>query len=225
MIKKGDFKRNLPAKLFVFYLLFYYVLGSIVISIFTDVNSNYIRLVFAVMTLVVVIFFSKEYFNNHFFKDSMEVLDKSIRLGIIAFGLVVLNIICSFLTDFVFKTELINNTAIMIAIQNDPFIVGIITILLLPFTEEIIFKYQLLNNAHFLKEKRIFKVIVLSVLFAGIHCVFELVTLNYRIVFSFIYYMLFYTITAYYYGKYDNFMMSVILHMLVNACAFIMSIA
>ena len=207
----------------IVYFVFYYFIGAFIILMFPDQYSNYARLSVTLITFILLAYISKEYFLNHFFEDTTEVLDKSIKLGIIAFVLVIINLICSYMTEELFETQLVNNTMILLAMQKNPFIIGIITIILLPFSEELIFKYQFLNKVKLIKKKWI-KIVMAALVFSFMHCLTEIILLNYKIVFTLMYYLLFYIITAHIYMKNDNLMMSVTLHMLVNACAFILSI-
>lgn len=215
-------KSNLLKSLLI-YFIGYMVVGSITINMIPDKYYIYGQLILTLLTLLLIIKCSKNYFEKNFLKDIQECLDKSIRLGIYTFLIIMVSITLTSLSrNLGFSDTTQNNNIITSLAKESPISVGIIIIGLLPFIEELIFKYQLFDNTNILKNHRMIKTLVIGILFASLHCLIEIINLDIMVIISFINYLVFYITTNFIYKKYKNLMMSIAIHCLYNAISFIL---
>lgn len=215
-------KSNLTKSLLC-YFVGYMFIGSLLVSILPEKYYIIGQLLISFITFITVIYCSKEYFKSHFLNDMQECLDKSIRLGIYTFIVVMISITFSSLTRNIgLNNSTANNNFIISLAINSPISVGVMTILFLPVIEELIFKYQLVDNTTFLKQHTLIKFIAIGTLFAGLHCINEILTLNITVIISFVNYLVFYLFTSYIFKKYNNLMMAITIHCLYNAVSFIL---
>ena len=204
------------------YFIGYMFLGGLITASVAPKYTIYAQLIITIITFLMIIRVSKDYFEKSFVNDTLKGLDKSILLGVYSFLLAVMGLIFSYLNSLLIQTTTANQESIILSSYANPLITGFIIILLLPFIEELLFKYHLFSNTVFLKKHWIIKTFVIAVIFATLHCLSEIVNLNPSIIFSFVNYFIFYIITNVIYRKYDNLMFSIIIHCLYNAVSFIL---
>lgn len=139
---------SILCKALIIYILFYFIIGAVLISVVPDDLSVYLRLTVTCITFIGMIFISKEkdYFKNKFVNDSMDVMDNSLKLAIISFALVMVNSFLTYINESMITASTYNNDLIKNIYTDSPVILGIISIALLPFIEEIFFKYVLFKN-------------------------------------------------------------------------------
>lgn len=204
------------------YFVGYLLIGSILIALPPDKYQVYVRLAISIILFFSMIRISKKEFNN-VLEQINDTLGKSaLNISLVTILIFFINIILSYISIVVLKQSTYNNNVIMFLFSKHPYIIGIITILLLPFVEELLFKSQIFKNTKFLAEHKIIKTIIVAMIFASFHSISEIVSMNYRAIFTFINYMSFYIITntLYIRSKY-NIMKPIAVHMLVNALSLI----
>lgn len=204
------------------YFVGYLLIGSILITLPPDKYQVYVRLAISIILFFSMIRVSKSEFNN-VLEQINDTLGKSaLNISLVTILIFFINIILSYISIVVLKQSTYNNNVIMFLFSKHPYIIGIITILLLPFVEELLFKSQIFKNTKFLAEHKIIKTIIVAMIFSSFHSISEIVSMNYRAIFTFINYMSFYIITntLYIRSKY-NIMKPIAVHMLVNALSLI----
>lgn len=178
------------------YFIGYLLIGSLIISFTPSKYQIYTRLV-----LSLILFFSMIRISRKEFDNVIEQINEVLGTGalittITTFIIFVINIALTFLSVAIFKQTTVNNNIISFLFAQHPYIMGLITILLLPFVEELLFKSQIFKNTKFLKEHKVIKTIIVALLFSSFHCITEIVTLDYKVIFSLINYFIFYVITS-----------------------------
>lgn len=204
------------------YFIGYMFLGGLITASVSPKYTIYVQLMITIIIFLMIIRVSKDYFEKSFVNDTLKGLDKSILLGIYTFLITVMGLIFSYFNSLFFQTTTVNQESIILSSYANPLITGFIVILLLPFIEELLFKYHLFTKTQILKKHWLTKTFVIAVIFATLHCLNDIVNLNPSIIFSFINYFIFYVITNFIYRIYDNLMFSVIIHCLYNAVSFIL---
>lgn len=204
------------------YFIGYMFLGGLITASVSPKYTIYVQLMITIIIFLMIISVSKDYFEKSFVNDTLKGLDKSILLGIYAFLITVMGLIFSYFNSLFFQTTTVNQESIILSSYANPLITGFIVILLLPFIEELLFKYHLFTKTKILQKHWLIKTSVIAVIFATLHCLGEIVDLNPSIIFSFANYFIFYVITNVIYRKYDNLMFSIIIHCLYNAVSFIL---
>lgn len=209
---------------FILYFVGYLFIGGIFISLFNKEYQIYARLFVTILIFFLIIRISKKEFNN-IIDHINDVLGKgALSTSVITLTIFIINLLLTAASQLVFNISSSNNNLIIELLLEHPIIIGIITVLLTPFVEEIVFKTQLFKNTVFLKDKKIIKTIIIAIFFASLHCIVEIISLDYRVIFSFINYMIFYIITNIVYIKSNyNLMKPVAIHMLLNAISLILS--
>lgn len=172
---------SILCKALIIYILFYFIIGAVLISVVPDDLSVYLRLTVTCITFIGMIF-----------NESM-------------------------ITASTYNNDLIKNIY-----TDSPVILGIISIALLPFIEEIFFKYVLFKNTDCLKKHWIIKTLIIGLLFASVHCASEVIKLDITAFIYMLNYFIFYVATNIIYHKKENLMMVVIIHMLINICAVVL---
>jgi len=213
---------SILCKALIIYILFYFIIGAVLISVVPDDLSVYLRLTVTCITFIGMIFISKDYFKNKFANDSMDVMDNSLKLAIISFALVMVNSFLTYINESMITASTYNNDLIKNIYTDSPVILGIISIALLPFIEEIFFKYVLFKNTDCLKKHWIIKTLIIGLLFASVHCASEVIKLDITAFICMFNYFIFYVATNIIYHKKENLMMVVIIHMLINICAVVL---
>ena len=164
------------------------------------------------------------------FDNIIEQINEVLGTGalitaVTTFIIFVINIALTFLSYTLFKQTTVNNNNISMLYSKHTYIIGLIVILLLPFVEEILFKAQIFKNTKFLDNHKVIKTIIIALLFACFHCITEIVTLDYKVIFSLINYFVFYVITNTVYIKSNyNIMKPIAIHMLLNTLSLIITI-
>ena len=149
-------------------------------------------------------------------------MDNSLKLAIISFSLVMVNSFLTHINESMITASTYNNDLIKNIYTDSPVILGIISIALLPFIEEIFFKYVLFKNTDCLKKHWIIKTLIIGLLFASLHCASEVIKLDITAFICMFNYFIFYVATNIIYHKKENLMMVVIIHMLINICAVVL---
>lgn len=204
------------------YFIGYLLIGSLIISFTPSKYQIYTRLVISL-----ILFFSMIRISRKEFDNVIEQINEVLGTGalITTFIIFVINIALTFLSVVIFKQTTVNNNIISFLFAQHPYIMGLITILLLPFVEELLFKSQIFKNTKFLKEHKVIKTIIVALLFASFHCITEITALNYKVIFSLINYFIFYVITNTIYIKSNyNIMKPIAIHMLLNTLSLIITI-
>lgn len=207
------------------YFVEYLFVGSLIISFTPSKYQIYTRLIISLFLFFFMIRISRKEFDN-IIEQINEVLGTGALItAVTTFFIFVINIVLTFLSVTIFNQTTTNNNVINLLFVKHPYIIGFITIVLLPFVEELLFKSQIFKNTKFLKEHTIIKTIVVALLFACFHCIAEIMTLNYKIIFSLINYFIFYVITNTIYIKSNyNIMKPIAIHMLLNTLSLIITI-
>lgn len=205
------------------YFIIYPLLEILAMILIPEQYYNAARFIVALIIFILSVYLSKDYFKNSFFDNCIECLDKSVSLGIYTFLLVFINITISSIQRTIFNADLTsqNNETIIESANSNPFLIGMIVILLLPVIEELLFKYHLFENTKFLENRSIIKTAIIGIFFASLHCLNEILSFNCLIILSFMNYFLFYLITNFIYIKKDNLMMPIVIHCLYNAVCYI----
>lgn len=207
------------------YFIGYLLIGSLIISFTPSKYQIYTRLIISLFLFFFIIRISRKEFDN-IIEQINEVLSTGALItAVTTFIIFVINIALTFLSVVIFKQTTVNNNIISILFAQHPYIMGLITIILLPFVEELLFKSQIFKNTKFLKEHKVIKTIIVALLFASFHCITEITALNYKVIFSLINYFIFYVITNTIYIKSNyNIMKPIAIHMLLNTLSLVISI-
>lgn len=207
------------------YFVGYLLIGSFIISLTPIKYQIYTRLVVSLILFFSMIRISRKEFDN-IIEQINEVLGTGALItAVTTFIIFVINIALTFLSYTLFKQTTVNNNIISMLYSKHPYIIGLIVILLLPFVEEILFKAQIFKNTKFLDNHKVIKTIIIALLFACFHCITEIVTLDYKVIFSLINYFVFYVITNTVYIKSNyNIMKPIAIHMLLNTLSLIITI-
>lgn len=207
------------------YFVGYLLIGSFIISLTPTKYQIYTRLVVSLTLFFSMIRISRKEFDN-IIEQINEVLGTGALItAVTTFIIFVINIALTFLSYTLFKQTTVNNNIISMLYSKHPYIIGLIVILLLPFVEEILFKAQIFKNTKFLDNHKVIKTIIIALLFACFHCITEIVTLDYKVIFSLINYFVFYVITNTVYIKSNyNIMKPIAIHMLLNTLSLIITI-
>lgn len=207
------------------YFVEYLFVGSLIISFTPSKYQIYTRLIISLFLFFFMIRISRKEFDNIIEQINEVMGTGALITAITTFIIFVINIVLTFLSVTIFNQTTTNNNVINLLFVKHPYIIGFITIVLLPFVEELLFKSQIFKNTKFLKEHIIIKTIVVALLFACFHCLTEIVTLNYRVIFSMINYFIFYIITNTVYIRSDyNIMKPIAIHMLLNTLSLIITL-
>lgn len=206
------------------YFVGYLFVGSLIISFTPSKYQIYSRLIITLILFILMIRISKNEFNNLIDQINEVLGTGALQTSIITFIIFVINIVLTFISVTIFNKTTTNNNVINVLYENNPYIMGLITVLLLPFVEEILFKSQLFKNTNFLKDHKIIKTILIALLFSSFHCLSEILTLNFKVIFAMINYFIFYVITNTLYICSDyNIMKPISVHMLVNLLSLIIT--
>ena len=207
------------------YFVGYLLIGSFIISLTPTKYQIYTRLVVSLILFFSMIRISRKEFDN-IIEQINEVLGTGALItAVTTFIIFVINIALTFLSYTLFKQTTVNNNIISMLYSKHPYIIGLIFILLIPFVEEILFKAQIFKNTKFLDNHKVIKTIIIALLFACFHCITEIVTLDYKVIFSLINYFVFYVITNTVYIKSNyNIMKPIAIHMLLNTLSLIITI-
>lgn len=207
------------------YFVGYLLIGSFIISLTPTKYQIYTRLVVSLILFFSMIRISRKEFDN-IIEQINEVLGTGAFItAVVTFMIFAINIALTFLSYTLFKQTTVNNNIISMLYSKHPYIIGLIVILLLPFVEEILFKAQIFKNTKFLDNHKVIKTIIIALLFACFHCITEIVTLDYKVIFSLINYFVFYVITNTVYIKSNyNIMKPIAIHMLLNTLSLIITI-
>lgn len=214
---------GLALSLFNYFIIYLFLEAVILVAV--DSKFTGITRFFTTLTVFVIsIYASREYFKTKFFPDCLECLDRSVLLGVYTFLPVFINLTLSSIQRTVFNSVLTtaNNELIIETTLDNPVLTGFIVILFLPVMEELLFKYQLFSKTEFLKRNWLFKTFFLAMLFASLHCLTEIASLDFLALISFLNYFLFYFITNLIYKSKGNLMMPVTIHCLYNAVSYIL---
>lgn len=207
------------------YFVEYLFVGSLIISFTPSKYQIYTRLIISLFLFFFMIRISRKEFDN-IIEQINEVLGTGALItAVTTFIIFVINIALTFLSVVIFKQTTVNNNIISFLFSQHPYIMGLITILLLPFIEELLFKSQIFKNTKFLKKHKVIKTIIVALLFASFHCITEITALNYKVIFSLINYFIFYVITNTIYIKSNyNIMKPIAIHMLLNTLSLIITL-
>ena len=122
------------------YFIGYLLIGSLIISFTPSKYQIYTRLVISLILFFSMIRISRKEFDN-VIEQINEVLGTGALITTITtFIIFVINIALTFLSVVIFKQTTVNNNIISFLFAQHPYIMGLITILLLPFVEELLFK-------------------------------------------------------------------------------------
>ena len=210
-------------KYLITYFIIYPLSEIFAMALLPEQYCNVARFIVALIIFIISVYLSKDYFKKCFFDNCIECLDKSISLGIYTFLLVFINITINSIQRTIFNADLTsqNNEMIIESANNNPILIGMIVIILLPVIEELLFKYHLFENTKFLENRSIIKTAIIGIFFASLHCLNEILSFNCLIILSFMNYFLFYLITNFIYIKKNNLMMPIVIHCLYNAVCYI----
>lgn len=138
------------------YFVGYLFVGSLIISFTPSKYQIYTRLIISLFLFFFMIRISRKEFDN-IIEQINEVLGTGALItAVTTFIIFVINIALTFLSVVIFKQTTVNNNIISFLFSQHPYIMGLITILLLPFVEELLFKSQIFKNTKFLKKHRFF---------------------------------------------------------------------
>lgn len=122
------------------YFVGYLLVGSLIISFTPSKYQIYTRLIISLFLFFFMIRISRKEFDN-IIEQINEVLGTGALItAVTTFIIFVFNIALTFLSVVIFNQTTVNNNIISILFTQHPYIMGLITILLLPFVEELLFK-------------------------------------------------------------------------------------
>lgn len=184
------------------YLLFIPVIGSLV--------SSHAAIVYFILafTLCILLIYKVGIEKLLYFKK--RELKKYI---VLLLSLIFINGVVSIILHFVFEV----NMNIPVIFKNYILIYMILSVIIVPITEEIIWKEVMLSNTSFLKRKTIIKIILIGCVFSLLHVSnFNSVIAN---TLAFMYYLVFYIMTSIFYIKDKNIFLIILIHAISNLIA------
>jgi len=204
-------------KLFLLYFVVYLIIIPKIVNGYPTSLQGIILTIVSVGFLIVYILLNKIVFDNLLTKI-IDIADNSIYVGIISIVLLFINITCSF-----FKMNLcIDNNIGYTSLINSYYINPIMVVCIVvcnPILEELVFKHVLFDQTEILKEKKILKIILISVVFSILHILNEILVFNVYALIDFINYFTFSIITFLSYTKTNNILYPIMIHMLCNGVA------
>lgn len=155
--------------------------------------------------------------------EKLEQLNHySYIVAIVAMIIIVFGILLSFLKTEFNVSDNMNQKTIVQSIASISLIQSITIAVFIPLIEEILFKHYFFKKTKTLESKKILKVVIVSLLFAMLHCFSEIITLDYTIIYDVMYYFVFSIGTYIIYMKTNNLLFPISIHMLCNIVALIL---
>lgn len=152
----------------------------------------------------------------------MNMCDNIIVLGLVSLVILIVSIVFSYLKYRLGINESSGNVSLISKFYQNQFLIGIYITILAPIMEEIIFKHIAINNLSFIKN-RFIKIVIISLLFATMHLLPEIMQLNMEVCIDMMNYMIFGMLTSLVYVRYASNIYSVIfIHALCNLTTLIL---
>lgn len=152
----------------------------------------------------------------------MNMCDNIIVLGLVSLTLLIISIVFSYLKYRLGINESSGNVSLISKFYQNQFLIGIYITILAPIMEEIIFKHIAIDNLSFIKN-RFIKIVIISLLFATMHLLPEIMQLNMEVCIDMMNYMIFGMLTSLVYVRYASNIYNVIfIHALCNLTTLIL---
>lgn len=119
----------------------------------------------------------------------MNMCDNIIVLGLVSLVILIVSIVFSYLKYRLGINESSGNVSLISKFYQNQFLIGIYITILAPIMEEIIFKHIAINNLSFIKN-RFIKIVIISLLFATMHLLPEIMQLNMEVCIDMMNYMI-----------------------------------
>ena len=155
-------------------------------------------------------------------KKILDVCEKSFKIGLIAIFLLIVSIVCSYGKITLNIDNNVGYSELVYQFLNNKLIFGILIIFISPFIEELLYKYVLFEQTEILKEHWVIKAISVSMLFAAMHVLPELINFQFYVILDILNYFIFGMVTTVYYKKTSNIYAPLAVHILCNAVALIL---
>lgn len=213
-------KKSRNVSLLIYFLLYLIIIPSIIMELPSEYRgiANFILSLSVFLTLI---WFNKEIFNDGL-KKLFEVFDKSLYVGLVSIGLLIISIVCSFAK---IDLQIGNNegyTSLINLYIDSKLLFGIYIIVLSPIIEEIIYKSLIFDKTKFLNNNWIVKIIVISIIFSCMHILNEIFGFQATVLIDGINYFVFSMATFICYRKSNNIFFPIAVHMLCNAVALVL---
>lgn len=152
----------------------------------------------------------------------MNMCDNIIILGLVSLTLLIISIVFSYLKYRLGINESSGNVSLISKFYQNQFLIGIYITILAPIMEEIIFKHIAIDNLSFIKN-RFIKIVIISLIFAVMHLLPEIMQLNMEVCIDMMNYMIFGILTSLIYVRYASNIYNVIfIHALCNLTTLIL---
>lgn len=152
----------------------------------------------------------------------MNMCDNIIIIGLVSLTLLIISIVFSYLKYRLGINESSGNVSLISKFYQNQFLIGIYITILAPIMEEIIFKHIAIDNLSFIKN-RFIKIVIISLIFATMHLLPEIMQLNMEVCIDMMNYMIFGILTSLVYVRYASNIYNVIfIHALCNLTTLIL---
>ena len=152
----------------------------------------------------------------------MNMCDNIIVLGLVSLIILIVSIVFSYLKYRLGINESSGNVSLISKFYQNQFLIGIYITILAPIMEEIIFKHIAIDNLSFIKN-RFIKIVIISLLFAAMHLLPEIMQLNMEVCIDMMNYMIYGMLTSLVYVRYASNIYNVIfIHALCNLTTLIL---
>lgn len=152
----------------------------------------------------------------------MNMCDNIIVLGLVSLIILIVSIVFSYLKYRLGINESSGNVSLISKFYQNQFLIGIYITILAPIMEEIIFKHIAIDNLSFIKN-RFIKIVIISLIFAAMHLLPEIMQLNMEVCIDMMNYMIFGMLTSLVYVRYASNIYNVIfIHALCNLTTLIL---
>lgn len=206
-------------------LIAYFIGNVLVIPFIASLfEGNLYIYILMISTLLLTIYLIK--INIDAFQDGlrkiMNMCDNIIVLGLASLTLLIISIVFSYLKYRLGINESSGNVSLISKFYQNQFLIGIYITILAPIMEEIIFKHIAIDNLSFIKN-RFIKIVFISLLFATMHLLPEIMQLNMEVCIDMMNYMIFGMLTSLVYVRYSSNIYNVIfIHALCNLTTLIL---
>ena len=206
-------------------LIAYFIGNVLVIPFIASLfEGNLYIYILMIYTLLLTIYLIK--INIDAFQDGlrkiMNMCDNIIVLGLASLTLLIISIVFSYLKYRLGINESSGNVFLISKFYQNQFLIGIYITILAPIMEEIIFKHIAIDNLSFIKN-RFIKIVFISLLFATMHLLPEIMQLNMEVCIDMMNYMIFGMLTSLVYVRYASNIYNVIfIHALCNLITLIL---
>lgn len=192
----------------------YIIGGMLSMILIIMLPEKYDMYAYSVMTIFIAIFVisnSKKVFNNlpSQISDALKI-QNTLQIALSIYILLIMNITITYLTrgKYASNTLFVNHEALY----------AFLAILIVPITEECIFKFFFLDKTEFLNRNKRIKIMVVAIIFSLGHIMATLMVSVELASLGFIYYVSLYLISALFYYK-KGILYAILIHAGANAAA------